>query len=63
MITTKREQAICEKYRKRDSNGYVHCYECPLRKEVGFYYTLCKSNSHYNRHTKEWEYDEVEVEE
>lgn len=57
MITTNREQNICNKYRAYDDTGHVHCYECPLSKAQGYYDFRCKANSHYNRHTKEWEYD------
>ena len=53
MLTTEREKKICEKYSKRDSDYKVHCYECPLNKG-GLY---CKANSHYDRRTKEWEFD------
>ena len=50
---TKKEKEICKKYRGRDEKGFVHCKECPLVvDEYGF---LCKSNSRYNRKTKEWE--------
>ena len=59
MITTARDQTICDKYRMRDDVGYVHCYECPLRKGIpGSYDFRCKANSHYNRHSGEWEYDD-----
>ena len=59
MITTARDQKICDKYRMHDDAGYVHCYECPLGKGVaGSYDFRCKANSHYDRHTKEWEYDD-----
>ncbi len=57
MLTTEREKAICKKYSARDSKGYVHCNDCPLRKNSGTYDFRCKANSHYNRKTKEWEYD------
>jgi hypothetical protein len=58
MITSKREQAICDKYSAYDDNGKVHCKECPLRKSDGSYDYRCKANSHYNRRTKEYEYDD-----
>lgn len=58
MITTDREQKICDKYSIRDDEGYVHCFECPLWKGTGTYDFRCKGNSHYNKHTGEWEYDE-----
>lgn len=58
MITSKVEQRICDKYSAYDENNKVHCSECPLRKGGGFYDFRCKANSHYNRRTDEWEYDE-----
>ena len=42
-----------------DKNNHVHCDECPLRKGYPTQYDFrCKANSHYNRHTREWEYDD-----
>lgn len=58
MITNLKEQKICDKYGKRDSDGFVHCNECPLRKSDGAYDFRCKANSHYDRKKGEWEYDE-----
>ena len=59
MITNTREQKICDKYGKRDEHGFVHCYECPLKKGNPVQWDFrCKANSHYDRKTKEWEYDE-----
>lgn len=43
MKLTKEEKAICKKFRKRDENNTVHCYECPLvisRRDC-----LCKANA------------------
>ena len=54
MITNEREQKICDKYKARDEKGFVHCNECPLSKGED---AKCKATSHYNRKTKEWEYD------
>ena len=56
MLTTEREKRICEKYGKRDSDGKVHCNECPLSKNG----VHCKANSHYDSKAKEWEFDEWE---
>lgn len=56
MITSPREQKICDKYSQR-INGKVQCNKCPLRKSQGTYDFRCKANSHYNRTEKEWEYD------
>ena len=59
MLTTDRERKICEKYGSRDEYEQVHCLECPLTKgDMTSYDFRCKANSHYNRKTKEWEYDE-----
>ena len=56
MITNPKEQKICDKYRKRDKEGHVHCPECPLR--IGVMHDFrCKATCHYDRRTKEWEYD------
>ena len=60
MLTNDREKKICEKYSARDENGNVHCHECPLAKGDRKYDFRCKANSHYNKSTKEWEYDECE---
>ena len=56
MLTNEREKAICKKYSTRDSDGIVLCNACPLCKGSGYDFR-CKANSHYNRKTKEWEYD------
>ena len=58
MITSDRDRKTCEKYRKRDENCNVHCYECPLRTKNAVKYDFrCKANSHYDRKSKEWEFD------
>lgn len=50
---TQKEKEICKEYSERDEKGFVHCKECPLVMDAdGF---MCKSNSRYNRRTKEWE--------
>ena len=49
MKLTKEEKKICNRYKKQDSYGYVHCLECPLvidKKDL-----LCKANCT----KKEWE--------
>ena len=59
MIANPREQKICDKYSAYDETGHVHCYECPLKKgNPNRYDFRCKANSHYDRHTGEWEYDD-----
>lgn len=56
MLTTDKEKAICKKYSTYDIDGFLLCNICPLRKGSGYDFR-CKANSHYNRKTKEWEYD------
>lgn len=61
MLTNEREKAICKKYSAYDENGFVRCDECPLSKGNSKIWDFrCKANSHYNRHTHEWEFDETE---
>lgn len=43
MKLTKEEKAICKKFRKRDENNIVHCYECPL--VISQRDCLCKANA------------------
>jgi len=62
MITNERERKICERYSSYDDTGHVRCDKCPLRKGQGSYDFQCKANSHYNRKTREWEWDEVKEE-
>lgn len=58
-LTNKREESICKKYSAYDETDHVHCHECPLVKGDNDRWDFrCKANSHYNRHTKEWEYDD-----
>ena len=58
MLTNDRERRICAKYSAIDEQGHVHCNECPLNKGNhrmwGF---RCKATCHYNRRTREWEFD------
>lgn len=42
MDLTPEEQKICEKYGKRDEDGEVHCYECPLA--IDTRYCVCKAS-------------------
>ena len=63
MLTTDKERRICAKYSAYDESGHVHCSECPLTKGNPRSWDFrCKANSHYDRHTKEWEYDEDHLE-
>lgn len=58
MLKTNREKRICEKYRARDSEGHVHCCECPLRvrEEFGDPYA-CRANCRYDRKKRAWVYE------
>ena len=58
-LTTEREKKICQKYSSYDETDHVHCAECPLVKgDIRSWDFRCKANSHYNKHSKEWEFDE-----
>lgn len=60
MLTTERERKICAKYGAYDETGHVHCHECPLQKgDFEWWDFRCKANSHYDRKTNEWVYDEA----
>lgn len=59
MLTNDREKSICDRYNARDAEGFVHCDECPIVKDI--YLQLCKANAHYDRHLKEWVPDEEEI--
>ena len=62
MLTNEREWEICQKYSAYDSTGHVHCFECPLNKGNPKRHDFrCKAVCHYNRKTKEWEFDEDKV--
>lgn len=56
-LTNDREKKICAKYSARDEYGNVHCNICPLVKSRRK--TMCKANSHYDRHNREWVLDDV----
>ena len=57
MLVNEKERKICDKYSAYDKTGHVSCSKCPLRKGFGSYDFRCKANSHYDRHSGEWEYD------
>ena len=60
MLSTKREKLICEKYSAYDETGHVNCGKCPLQKGDPAHWDFrCKANSHYDRKTGEWEYDDI----
>jgi len=63
MLTNDREKRICKKY-SAYVNGRTRCNECPLIKGSPRWWDFrCKANSHYDRSTGEWEYDEVKEKE
>lgn len=56
MKLSEKDQKVCDRYKAKDSRGFVHCHECPLvidRRDF-----MCKANSHYNASTHEWEPDD-----
>ena len=57
MLKSEKQMEICKKYSTRDLNGYVHCKDCPL--VVGNQFAMCRANSHYDRKSKEWVFDDV----
>ena len=58
MLKNDKERKICEKY-SWDDAGKVHCNECPLYKgNFRAHDFRCKANSHYDRHLKDWVYDD-----
>lgn len=60
-LTSERDKAVCAKYSTRDSEGFVHCNECPLNLEDRWDMPLaCKATHHYDRHRKEWVLDDWE---
>lgn len=60
MITNDRGRRVCEKYSRRDETGRVHCNSCPLKVDAED--LMCKANSHWDRHKREWVPDWVEEE-
>lgn len=55
MKLSKKDQKTCDKYSKCDENDCVNCNRCPL--VVDRARRMCKANSIYNQHKKEWESD------
>lgn len=60
MLTTERQKRICAKYSAKDAEGHVHCDECPLVIHAGW--IMCRANAHYDRHLREWDFDEEDKE-
>lgn len=59
-MLTEKQKKICEKFSAYDDTGHVHCNDCPL--VIDKRALMCRANSHYNRRTRNWEPDDVEVE-
>lgn len=59
-MLTEKQKKICEKYSSKDERGHARCDRCPLM--VSAYDLMCRGNAHYNKRTKEWEFDEDEEE-
>lgn len=55
MLTSERQKRICAKYSARDADGHVHCEECPL--VVDLWWKMCRANAHYDRHLRDWYFD------
>ena len=52
MLTTDRDRRTCEKYGAQGKDGLVRCKYCPL--VVNYTYLMCKANSHWDSHLREW---------
>ena len=55
-MLTARQQKICDKYSAVDETGHVRCNRCPLALDHRAH--LCKAFMHYDRHQKEWVFDD-----
>lgn len=42
MKLTREDQMLCDKYGTPDSNGIVHCRDCPLM--LNYRFCVCKAN-------------------
>lgn len=58
MLTTEKQKQTCQKYSTRDSDGKVHCLECPLTLPQVWSGIACRATYHYDRHRKEWVLDD-----
>ena len=54
-MLTEKQKPICDRY-SAIVGGKVHCTECPL--VINEYKCMCKGNAHYDRHRKEWVFDD-----
>lgn len=57
-MLTYKQKKICEEYSTPDGSGHVHCDECPLI--IDGYELMCRANSHWDVHKKEWVADDEE---
>ena len=59
MLTNDRDRRTCEKYGAMDeATGKVRCEFCPL--VVNTRDMMCKANSHWDKHLREWVLNELE---
>lgn len=58
---TDKETSICERYSRRDKNGKVHCYKCPLVIDKNA--CVCKKvlGSRTNNLNMSYEYDKNQL--
>lgn len=57
MKLTEAEESICREYGARDSQGYVHCCECPLVRPSYYTEVMCKKIGHYDKDDDTWVLD------
>ena len=51
-MLTDRQKRICERFRQEGPDGKVGCSRCPLL--VNKDALMCRANSSYDRHEREW---------
>lgn len=62
-LTNERERRICERYSAARADGKVNCVACPLNYRhygVDMPEMACKAITHYDRHRREWLWDDEE---
>ena len=52
MKLTSEEMDICRQYSKRDKEGRVHCFECPLAFDTAF--PICKKSVSKKEYLEEY---------
>ena len=59
MLKTEEEKKICKQYGSHDSEGFVHCDECPLNLAVELHGELaCKATHHFDEKLNDWILDD-----